>query len=120
MKNNSILLIIALFVTFSSCNKDKIKGLEKELTLLKQKLLKQVSITTRRTKVLNYFDRILQDTSDIILTLDLDGFILKFNKGAELSLGYLQNEIVGKPFSGLFKSNKLKKDYSSIDITFCY
>ncbi len=50
----------------------------------------------------NYFESILQDSTDIIFTIDVDGFILKFNKGAEANFGYSQMEIVGKPFRRLF------------------
>lgn len=49
-----------------------------------------------------YYESILQDSTDIILTIDRDGFILKFNKGAEANLGYGQMEIVGKPFHTIF------------------
>jgi len=50
----------------------------------------------------NYYDSILQDSTDIIFTTDIDGYVLKFNKGAELHFGYLQEEIVGTPLKVLF------------------
>ena len=49
-----------------------------------------------------YFESILQDTSDIIISLDKDNYILKFNNGAQQHFGYAQDEILGKPFETLF------------------
>ncbi|MCL2219911.1 MAG: sensor domain-containing diguanylate cyclase [Chitinispirillia bacterium] len=59
-------------------------------------LFKRFQNTTR------YFESILQDTSDIIISLDRDYLILKFNRGAQNHFGYSQEEIVGKPFEMLF------------------
>jgi diguanylate cyclase (GGDEF)-like protein/PAS domain S-box-containing protein len=59
-------------------------------------LFKRFQNTTR------YFESILQDTSDIIISLDRDYLILKFNRGAQNHFGYSQVEIVGKPFEMLF------------------
>jgi diguanylate cyclase (GGDEF)-like protein/PAS domain S-box-containing protein len=44
----------------------------------------------------------MQDSTDIIFSVDIDGFILKFNKGAQIHFGYSQEEIVGKPLTYLF------------------
>jgi len=49
-----------------------------------------------------YFESILQDTSDMIISLDKDYYIFKFNNGAESHFGYSQEEILGKPFEKLF------------------
>ncbi len=63
----------------------------------------KIRLSARRSQnKANYFESILQDSSDIIFTIDVDGFILKFNKGAEANFGYSQMEIVGKPFRKLF------------------
>ncbi|MDR0330872.1 MAG: sensor domain-containing diguanylate cyclase [Chitinispirillales bacterium] len=56
-----------------------------------------------------YFESILQDTSDIIISLDTDYLIFKFNTGAQSHLGYSQEEILGKPFEILFV-NSADKD----------
>jgi len=56
-----------------------------------------------------YFESILQDTSDIIISLDGDYLIFKFAAGAQKHLGYSQEEILGKPFEILF-TNKADKD----------
>jgi diguanylate cyclase (GGDEF)-like protein/PAS domain S-box-containing protein len=56
-----------------------------------------------------YFESILQDSSDIIISLDADYLIFKFAAGAQNHLGYSQEEILGKPFELLF-TDKTDKD----------
>ncbi len=50
----------------------------------------------------NYLESILDDSTDIIFTTDVDAFILKFNKGSEMHFGYTQAEIVGVPLKNMF------------------
>ncbi len=57
-------------------------------------------------KKVNYLENIIQNSNDIIFTIDFDSFILKFNKGAEFHFGYSQEEILGKPLSQLFANPK--------------
>ncbi len=63
-------------------------------------------VTRLSQKKIKYLESIIQDSDDIIFTLDNDSLILKFNKGAESHLGYSQEEIVGKPLSHLFVKEK--------------
>jgi len=56
-------------------------------------------VAKRKGRLAAYFDRVLRDAADMIFTLDIDGYILKFNTGAETLLGFRQHEIVGKPFT---------------------
>ena len=67
-----------------------------------EKVAKNLTIAGRYQNIARYFESILQDSTDIIFTVDIDGFILKFNKGAEMHIGYTQEEIVGKPLAYLF------------------
>ena len=65
--------------------------------------MEKIMLTIRRIQnKSNYLDSILQDSTDIIFTTDIDGFILKFNKGAEMHFGYSQEDIVGTPLKHLF------------------
>jgi diguanylate cyclase (GGDEF)-like protein/PAS domain S-box-containing protein len=65
--------------------------------------VEKCSLTARRFQnISKYFESILQDSSDIIFSVDTDGYILKFNRGAELHFGYSQEAIVGKPLKQLF------------------
>ena len=63
----------------------------------------KIMLTIRRIQSKsNYQESILQDSTDIIFTTDIDGYILKFNKGAEMHFGYTQEDIVGTPLKNLF------------------
>lgn len=69
---------------------------------LQQKLEKAQLLTRRFQNISKYFESIMQDSTDIIFSVDIDGFILKFNNGAQIHFGYSQEEIVGKPLAFLF------------------
>ena len=65
--------------------------------------IEKSTLTARRFQnISKYFESILQDSTDIIFSVDPEGFILKFNNGAEMHFGYSQEEIVGKPLHILF------------------
>jgi len=65
-------------------------------------LNKKQLIIRRVQRHIRYLESVIQDSTDIIFTIDIEGYILKFNSGSELHFGYTQNEIVGKPLSQLF------------------
>ncbi|MBN1760743.1 MAG: GGDEF domain-containing protein [Chitinispirillaceae bacterium] len=67
-----------------------------------QKISKAQLLARRFQNISKYFESIMQDSTDIIFSVDIDGFILKFNKGAQIHFGYSQEEIVGKPLAYLF------------------
>ncbi|MFH0919977.1 MAG: PAS domain-containing protein, partial [Fibrobacterota bacterium] len=91
-------LFMAACVTFFRFSKHLqkyyLKYLETKAQLEREKLL-----VKRKSRLAAYFDRVLKDAADMIFTLDIDGYILKFNSGAEALLGYSQSEIVGRPFT---------------------
>ena len=66
-------------------------------------------IARRFQNIAKYFESILQDSTDIIFTLDTEGYILKFNRGAQMHFGYSQEEIVGKPLAHLFVNESDKR-----------
>jgi PAS domain S-box-containing protein len=53
-----------------------------------------------------YLQNILDSSYVIIITTDLEGRIVSFNRGAEHSLDYEADEVIGKPASMLFRSPK--------------
>jgi len=67
-----------------------------------RKIQKAQKLTHRFQNISKYFESIMQDSTDIIFSVDIDGYILKFNKGAQIHFGYSQEEIVGKPLACLF------------------
>ncbi len=74
-----------------------------------EKISKSKTIAGRFQNIAKYFESILQDSTDIIFTVDTEGFILKFNKGAEMHFGFSQEEIVGKPLTHLFVNEADKR-----------
>jgi len=89
--------LLTLFVLFrfsGHIRKNYIHYLETKAQLERERLL-----VKRKSRLAAYFDRVLKDAADMIFTLDIDGYILKFNTGAEALLGYHQHEIVGRPFT---------------------
>ncbi|MDG5816578.1 diguanylate cyclase [Chitinispirillales bacterium ANBcel5] len=78
----------------------------KKLREEQQKSVKHEKLVNRYKRISNYFESILQDSSDIIFSLDCDGYILKFANGAQFHLGYSQEEIVGKPFKTLLSGSQ--------------
>ncbi|MGA2508174.1 MAG: sensor domain-containing diguanylate cyclase [Chitinispirillaceae bacterium] len=77
-------------------------GTRKHIKGYAEKISKSKLIAKRFQNISKYFESILQDSTDIIFTLDTEGYILKFNRGAQMHFGYTQEEIVGKPLNQLF------------------
>jgi diguanylate cyclase (GGDEF)-like protein/PAS domain S-box-containing protein len=67
-----------------------------------RKMDKNMQTVRRIQSKSNYLESILDDSTDIIFTTDMDAFILKFNKGSEMHFGYTQAEIVGVPLKNMF------------------
>jgi len=49
-----------------------------------------------------YLEGMVEHTADIIITVNSEGLIETFNRGAELSLGYSREEVIGEPIVSLF------------------
>ncbi len=56
----------------------------------------------RRNK--EYMENILQNSSDMIITTDLEGRVVTFSPAGERMLGYSRGELVGKSIEGLWQS----------------
>ncbi len=67
-----------------------------------KKMDKNLQTVRRIQSKANYLESILDDSTDIIFTTDMDAFILKFNKGSEMHFGFTQAEIVGVPLRTMF------------------
>ena len=67
-----------------------------------RRISKSQLIARRFQNISKYFESIVQDSTDIIFSVDTEGYILKFNRGAQIHFGYSQEEIVGKPLKSLF------------------
>jgi diguanylate cyclase (GGDEF)-like protein/PAS domain S-box-containing protein len=65
--------------------------------------INKAALTARRFQnISKYFESIIQDSTDIIFSVDNEGYMLKFNAGSQSHFGYSQEEIVGKPLKQLF------------------
>ena len=51
---------------------------------------------------LEYLEAIVENTADLVITVNTDGFIQTFNRGAEQALGYDRNDVIGKRVEMLF------------------
>jgi len=76
------------------------------LTTYVKKIKKDSLIKRLGRKRINYLENIIQNANDIIITVDNDLLLLKFNEGAEYHFGYTQEEILGKPIATLFSTEK--------------
>lgn len=96
-------LVLLLAILFSSaCSIYWVNRIRSTLFRYSRNIAKGLLHVRRFQNISKYFESIMQDSTDIIFSVDIDGFILKFNKGAQIHFGYSQEEIVGKPLGYLF------------------
>lgn len=76
----------------------------KQIKKIKEKISKDSIMFRMGQKRVSYLENIIQNSTDIIFTLDSALLILRFNKGAEYHSGYSQEEILGKPITTIFKN----------------
>jgi PAS domain S-box-containing protein len=100
------------FAPFQRWYRVKVYPLDDGLIILSK------DITARKTAEAQreLSDSIINASLDVIATIDLNGNITSWNKGAEKLLGYTENEVLGKPLSevtpeyrGTLEENMLKK-----------
>lgn len=54
-----------------------------------------------------YIENLVENAADIILSTDLEDRILTWNRGAEITLGYSKEEVIGKPLSILLPPQRV-------------
>ncbi len=59
----------------------------------------------RAKEKVNQLASIVESSEDAIISKNLDGIIISWNKGAELMYGYTESEVIGKPVSILLPSD---------------
>ena len=69
---------------------------------------KEAEIQLNMTR--EYLQNIIDNSPVLIITSNLDGNIVSFNRGAEVSLGYKAEEVIGKSGAVLFKDPSLRED----------
>jgi len=58
-----------------------------------------------------YLQNILENSPVIIITTDMNDNIASFNRGAERSLGYRADEVIGKPVTMLYRDPSKRKEF---------
>ena len=81
----------------------QMEALTKEL----EEAEKELEIEHRRLiEAKEYLQNVLEDSPDVIITTDIEGNIVEFNKGAEEVLGYKKEEVIGTPAERLYRDGK--------------
>jgi len=76
-------------------------GLVEDTTELYESEQKLHEVDEQLDETQKYLREVLENSRDMIFLTDPDGSILSFNNGAEMSLGFSPEEVIGKPASSL-------------------
>ena len=76
------------------------------------------NITQKKTLQLKIAQqaKIIEQIHDSVISVDLEGNILSWNKGSERLLEYTEAEIVGKPVTTIFKSERHNRVYEMMNL----
>ncbi len=74
------------------------------LCCLAKDVTTETIVDTKLKETREYLQNILDNSPVIIITTDLDGHVVSFNRGAQESLGYSLDEVIGKP-AAMFYEN---------------
>ena len=76
----------------------------------KQVRARPASQKVRRERDEKYLSVIVEASDDAIIGLDINGTVISWNKGAEKTLGYRSDEILGRPVSVLIPPSRLTSE----------
>jgi len=82
------------------------KGDMVSFAIISRDMTEEIKLQEEITKARDYLENILKNSTDIIITTDLNGNIVTFNTAGERILGYTNEEIKGKPALILWKEPK--------------
>ena len=71
------------------------------------------SSVTELRETRDYFEGIVENSADIIITVSPSGYVYSFNQGAEEALGYSRNEVIGRSVELLFPGRDERSTASS-------
>ncbi len=78
-------------------------GTQATFAIEKHQILKELKDNTDSLlETKDYLKNVLMDSADMIITTDTLGRIVEFNRGAERTLGYKVDEVIGRPASELY------------------
>ncbi len=84
---------------FPARRNDEIGLVEKSFNRMAERIQAQ---QTDLREAFEYLEGIVENSADLIITVNPDGLIQTFNRGAEQALGYKREEVVGRPIETLF------------------
>ncbi len=84
---------------------------DKHIRKIRDRISKDSVMFRMGQKRVSYLENIIQNSTDIIFTLDSALLILRFNKGAEYHSGYSQEEILGKPITTILEDEVQISEY---------
>ncbi|WP_156879228.1 PAS domain S-box protein [Salinimicrobium xinjiangense] len=79
------------------------------------KVARDISDRTRADEKQARLSAIVESSNDAIISKDLDGTILSWNKGAERIFGYKENEVVGKSITILIPQERLREEFHILE-----
>lgn len=103
---------VTLFPIIENGVVDGLYGLIEDTTELFESEQKLHEVDEQLNETQKYLREVLENSRDIIILTDPDGNILSFNAGAENSLGYSRDQVVGTP------ANRLCADPAAFDKLF--
>lgn len=83
-----------------------ITGLQKKTTFLEAQIVQR----HQDHDIAQQLAAIVQFSDDAIISKDLNGVILSWNKGAERIFGYLPHEVIGKPITIMIPPDRLDEE----------
>ena len=78
-------------------------------------MLIDVSEHRRAERIERRLSAIVESSDDAIVSKDLDGVIITWNKGAERLFGYLAEEIIGKPITILIPADRRQEEHEILE-----
>jgi PAS domain S-box-containing protein len=78
-------------------------------------MLIDVSEHRRAERIERRLSAIVESSDDAIVSKDLDGVIITWNKGAERLFGYLAEEIIGKPITILIPADRQQEEHEILE-----
>jgi len=71
--------------------------------VISRDMTEEMTLQEEVRKHKEYLESVLQNTSDMVITTDLERRIVTFNRGGELMLGYRAEEVIGKRIEEFWK-----------------
>ena len=103
-----------LEATIETGSGDEIGRLAEDLSVMRDSIKNLFGTLHARQEELQdtrqYLTRLIESSSDAIISTDIQGKVVLFNKGAEAMLGYQREEIVGQRATVLYESEERAKE----------